>query len=291
MAQELLLSSSACVCGGVNVLQRSVEVKPATRAARRPVGRNASLQNHAASHTRRVSAHLESNAENEGHTRRQLIKWTSLGLLAAAWQPASVLAVLPAPAVPALATPAGYRRHVDPLDGYTFCYPDDWIMVRGSGSDVFYRNPFDADECLIVNISSPSSKKYASVVDVGTLEQAGREALDRYLLEFMSTRLGVRRPAELRGVAQRTGADDGRLYYDIELNIKSYVNSNQMAVEPSERVPFLEWDRRIFTSEGAGNGRLYEMRVQVPEKRAEAARERVRAILESFCIFDVEGFD
>lgn len=73
----------------------------------------------------------------------------------------------------------GYRRHVDKLDGYTFVYPDSWIPVtvcrchklntdcnhalpQTSGNDVFYRNPFNLDENVFVNITSPSSSKYAT---------------------------------------------------------------------------------------------------------------------------------
>lgn len=37
-----------------------------------------------------------------------------------------------------------------------------------SGNDVFYRNPFNVEENLFVNVSSPSSSKYASVGDLGS---------------------------------------------------------------------------------------------------------------------------
>ena len=51
----------------------------------------------------------------------------------------------------------------------------------------------------------------------------------QYLEEFMSTRLGVKRTAEVVAASQRTGAD-GQLYYDIQTRVRSYASRNQLAV-------------------------------------------------------------
>ena len=51
----------------------------------------------------------------------------------------------------------------------------------------------------------------------------------QYLEEFMSTRLGVKRTAEVVAAAERTGAD-GQLYYDIQTRVSSYASRNQLAV-------------------------------------------------------------
>jgi hypothetical protein len=45
----------------------------------------------------------------------------------------------------------------------------------------------------------------------------------------MSTRLGVKRTAEVVASSQRTGAD-GQLYYDIQTRVRSYASRNQLAV-------------------------------------------------------------
>lgn len=38
-------------------------------------------------------------------------------------------------------------------------YPDRWAAVTSSGNDVFLRNPFNVDQNLFVDISSPSSSR------------------------------------------------------------------------------------------------------------------------------------
>lgn len=109
-----------------------------------------------------------------------------------------------------------YRNHVDRLDGYAFSYPAGWIQVRGAGADVFYRDPVNLDENLLVSISSPSSSKFKGVDDLGTPQQAARNVLQQYLTEFMSTRIGVRREANIVSTNSRIG-NDGRLYYEVEV--------------------------------------------------------------------------
>ena len=46
------------------------------------------------------------------------------------------------------------------LDGYSFIYPDQWAAVTSSGNDIFLRNPFNVEQNLFVDISSPSSSRY-----------------------------------------------------------------------------------------------------------------------------------
>jgi hypothetical protein len=95
------------------------------------------------------------------------------------------------PALAAPAPPQGYRLLVDKLDGYSFLYPELWTSVTSSGNDVFLRNPFNLEENMFVDISSPSSSRYESVADLGTPQEAAAALLDTYLnKEFMSTRIG-----------------------------------------------------------------------------------------------------
>jgi hypothetical protein len=105
---------------------------------------------------------------------------------------AGLLAAAPRPAA-AAAPPAGFKLLIDKLDGYSFVYPELWATVTTSGNDVFLRNPFNIEENLFVDISSPSSSRYAGVSDLGSPEDAAKALLDQYLnKEFMSTRIGGR---------------------------------------------------------------------------------------------------
>lgn len=57
---------------------------------------------------------------------------------------------------PAMATPLClYGR----LDGYSFVFPEQWAAVTSSGNDIFLRNPFNVEQNLFVDISSPSSSR------------------------------------------------------------------------------------------------------------------------------------
>lgn len=116
---------------------------------------------------------------------------------------ASALSLAPANAFEE--APAGFYRHTDRLDGYTFAYPDTWIVVTTSGNDVFYRNSRVADENVFVDISSPSSSKYSSVQDLGTPDKAANRLQKQFLTELMSTRLGVKREIEPVFSQARTG--------------------------------------------------------------------------------------
>lgn len=115
----------------------------------------------------------------------------------------------------------GFREYIDTFDGYSFKYPQNWIQVRGAGADIFFRDPYVLDENISVELSSPSSSRYKSVEDLGPPQEAGKKVLRQYLTEFMSTRLGVRRESNILSTSSRI-ADDGKLYYEIEVTCFRY---------------------------------------------------------------------
>jgi len=139
-----------------------------------------------------------------------------------------------------------------------------------------------------VEMSSPSSSKFKGVEDLGTPEQAAKRVLQQQLTEFMSTRIGVRREAAVTDARARRG-DDGRLYYEVEVTASSYANNNQLAVMPGDRIAQLEWSRRYLSVLGVENNRLYQMRLQVPEKVADLEQQDLRRIMESFKVLTIEA--
>ncbi|XP_057962621.1 psbP domain-containing protein 1, chloroplastic isoform X3 [Malania oleifera] len=157
----------------------------------------------------------------------------------------------------------------------------NWIQVRGAGADIFFRDPFVLDENISVEFSSPSSSSFKSVEDLGSPQEAGEKVLKQYLTEFMSTRLGVRRESNVLHTSSRV-ADDGRIYYQVEVNIKSYANNNELAVLPQDRVVKLEWDRRYLSVLGVENNRLYELRLQTPENVFVEEENDLRQVMDSF---------
>lgn len=177
--------------------------------------------------------------------------------------------------------PRVFREYVDTFDGYSFNYPSNWIQVRGAGADIFFRDPYILDENMSVEVSSPSSSKFKTVQDLGSPQQAGKKVLDQYLTEFMSTRLGVKRESNILSTSERV-ADDGKLYYQVEANIKSYASNNELAVMPQDRVVRLEWDRRYLSVLGVENNQLYELRLQVPENVFQEEESELRQVMASF---------
>uniref|UniRef100_A0A0F7GXP8 PsbP-domain protein 1 n=1 Tax=Erodium foetidum TaxID=337372 RepID=A0A0F7GXP8_9ROSI len=175
----------------------------------------------------------------------------------------------------------GLREYIDSFDGYSFKYPLNWIQVRGAGADIFFRDPYVLDENISVELSSPSSSNYKSVEDLGPPEEAGKKVLKQYLTEFMSTRIGVRRESSVLATSSRV-ADDGRMYYQVEVNIKSYANNNELAVMPGDRVARLEWDRRYLSVLGVENNQLYELRLQTPENVFVEEEYDLRQVMDSF---------
>ncbi|XP_004494530.1 psbP domain-containing protein 1, chloroplastic [Cicer arietinum] len=177
--------------------------------------------------------------------------------------------------------PRIFREYVDTFDGYSFKYPSNWIQVRGAGADIFFRDPYVLDENLSVEVSSPSSSRYKSVEDLGPPQEAGKKVLNQYLTEFMSTRLGVRRESNVLSTSSRV-ADDGKLYYQVEANIKSYASNNELAVMPQDRVVRMEWNRRYLAVLGVENNQLYELRLQVPENVFSEEESELRRVMDSF---------
>ncbi|CAD7695197.1 unnamed protein product [Ostreobium quekettii] len=139
----------------------------------------------------------------------------------------------------------------------------DWIILQTAGNDVAFRDPVNVDKNLFVNLSSPSSSKYAVVSDLGSPQDAAQRILQQYLAEFMSTRIGVQREGDIISAEQRTGPD-GKLYYDVQIRLRSYASRNPLAVTSQERDMGveLEWDRLLIAVLGVANKRLYEMRLQ-----------------------------
>ncbi|CAN1200893.1 PsbP domain-containing protein 1, chloroplastic [Linum perenne] len=185
--------------------------------------------------------------------------------------------------IPAFALPSAvsFREYIDTFDGYSFNYPSNWIQVRGAGADIFFRDPYFLDENLSVEFSSPSSSRYKSVEELGSPEEAGTKVMRQYLTEFMSTRLGVRRESNILTTSSRV-ADDGRLYYQVEVNIKSFASNNELAVMPQDRVVRLEWDRRYLSVLGVENNCLYELRLQAPESVFLEEENDLRQVMDSF---------
>uniref|UniRef100_A0A0F7GYQ7 PsbP-domain protein 1 n=1 Tax=Habenaria pantlingiana TaxID=1498489 RepID=A0A0F7GYQ7_9ASPA len=179
-----------------------------------------------------------------------------------------------------------FKEYIDIFDGYSLLYPRNWIQVRGAGADIFFRDPFVLDENLSIELSSPSSSRYKSVEDLGPPEAAAGKVLKQYLTEFMSTRLGVRRQSSILSSSSRV-AEDGKLYYQVEVNIKSYANNNELAVMPQEREVRLEWDRRYLSVLCVGNNRLYELRVQTPESVFKDVENDLRQVMNSFRVINL----
>ena len=208
---------------------------------------------------------------------------------------ALVTSTLLTPAPPASALtrpPPGFRPFNDTIDGYKLFRPEDWIEVKGSGNDVFFRNPSSVEENMFVSISSPSSTKFVNPRDLGTPDEAAKKILAQYLNEFMSSRIGVRRESTIVSASERTGTDiDGEpmIFYDVELRISSYATKNQYGLTEADRPQSLEWDRVLSSTLGVANQRLYELRFQTSADEDEADwRARYGVMKDSFKPFDVD---
>jgi len=212
---------------------------------------------------------------------------------------ALVASALDAGANPAAAyerPPAGFRPFIDTIDGYRLNRPEEWIEVKGSGNDIFFRNPASVEENLFVGISSPSSTKFTSPTDLGTPEDAANKVLKQYLNEFMSTRIGVSRKSSILSAEQRvatTAGPDGvgtvdTTFYDIKLRISSYATNNQYGLTEADRPQVCEWDRVLLSTLGVSNGRLYELRVQTTFERFDTSLPTLTIIRDSFKPFEVD---
>jgi len=192
---------------------------------------------------------------------------------------------------PALAfspPPPGYQRHEDKLDGYTFLYPDSWSPVTSSGNDCFYRNSFNAEENLFVDVTSPSSSKYPSIDSLGSPAEVAERLRREYLDEFLSTRIGVRREGKVVDAVRREG-EDGKAYYDVRVRIVSYASTSQLAVtfKEVEENMVKEFEREYLTTLGVANERLYSLRIQTSSAKYASDAERLDAIRTSFRVKEV----
>ena len=66
-----------------------------------------------------------------------------------------------------------------------------------------------------MSISSPSSSRYVSVEALGPPDKVAQLTKAQYLDELLSTRLGVKRKAEILSADERIGPN-GKKYYDVE---------------------------------------------------------------------------
>ncbi|XP_062203825.1 psbP domain-containing protein 1, chloroplastic-like [Phragmites australis] len=162
-------------------------------------------------------------------------------------------------------TGGAFRECIDAFDGYTFLYPKSWIQSTRTE--------------ILRNV--PISVSTGSVEDLCPPEKAAEKVLKQYLTEFMPTRLGVRRESNVLSASSKV-ADDGRLYYEVEVNIKSYASNNELAVMPRDRVQRLVWDRRYLSLLGVENKRLYELRLQTPEQVFVQEEDDLRRVMDSF---------
>lgn len=181
----------------------------------------------------------------------------------------------------------GYARYADAIDGYRVDRPSDWVEVRGSGNDVFFRDPAEVETNAFVEVSSPTSSGYVSVRDLGTPEEAANAVLDRYVLELTSTRLGVRRERAVVRAREREGKD-GKVYYDVVVRISSYSARNQYGLTADDRPQTLEWDRTLRSALGTENGKLYELRLQSPTASYERNSEKFDEMVDSFRVFEAD---
>lgn len=87
--------------------------------------------------------------------------------------------------------------------------------TQSSGNEVFLRNPYNVNENLYVTISSPSSSKYKES-DLQSPDATAQVILKQFLTEYMSTRLGVRREADVVDAALLNG-EDQKQYSQIQV--------------------------------------------------------------------------
>lgn len=218
-------------------------------------------------------------------------------LLSVLSAPAVAMAVASAAAPPSAraavafaAPPEGYRLQVDKLDGYSFVYPENWLVVTSSGNDVFLRNPRNVEENLFVEITSPSSSRFKEVEDLGSPKEAAQRILDQYLTkEFMSTRIGISRYGEIVSASARS-AEDGKTYYDVAIRMTSYGSRSPYVASRTDVLKDygLEWDRTLSTTLGVSNQRLYELRLQSPTGSYIKSKDKLAVIMESFRAREVE---
>ncbi|KAK9842948.1 hypothetical protein WJX74_004754 [Apatococcus lobatus] len=220
-----------------------------------------------------------------GTGRRQALGAAASLLLAAS----SLQNPTPAWAIRGRRPPPGFRLYTDKLDGFSFFYPETWTPVSSSGNEVFLRNPYNVNENLYVTISSPSSSKYKES-DLQSPDATAQVILKQFLKEYMSTRLGVRREADIVDAALLSG-DDQKQYSQIQVRAKSFASRQQLAVSPQARDMGMEmeWDRRFISVLGVANKRLYQLRLQTADQSYQRNKAVLDQIAQSFQCMEVEA--
>jgi hypothetical protein len=196
--------------------------------------------------------------------------------------PSALAARLPVP-------PLGYSRYRNRLNFFDFLYPETWFQITGAGDTTVFRAAANPEESLFVDISSPTASKYNELGDYGDLASATAQLKDQLQVELMSTRLGVQREAEVISAVERVGQYDGAKYYDIQIRMRSYAGSNELATYPEQRNIYMEWDRDYITTLGVANKRLYALRLVTPHKDLETEKETLKVIYESFRCYEDPG--
>ena len=81
------------------------------------------------------------------------------------------------------------------------------------------------------------------------------------------------------------------LHYAVQVRVTSYASRNQLAVTQKEidQGTELEWDRRLITTLGAANNRLYEFRLQTANSTYDANKETLLNLAHSFRCQEVEA--
>ena len=175
-------------------------------------------------------------------------------------------------------------KYEDQYDSYSLVIPPNWTRVTTAGAELQYRNILNVEQNLFVTLSSKSFSKFASLgEDFGTPLECAETWRQKYLGEFVSTRLGIKRDARVVAASKRTNSNDfDREFYDFLINIDSYAARNQYGISSSDRPQTKEWDRYFLTTVGIQGQQLFELRLQCNKEDYEKDREELLGILHSF---------
>jgi len=180
--------------------------------------------------------------------------------------------------------PKNWIKYEDQYDSYSLVIPPNWTRVTTAGAELQYRNILNVEQNLFVTLSSKSFSKFASLgEDFGTPLECAETWRQKYLGEFVSTRLGIKRDARVVAASKRTNSNDfDREFYDFLINIDSYAARNQYGISSSDRPQTKEWDRYFLTTVGIQGQQLFELRLQCNKEDYEKDREELLGILHSF---------
>ncbi|CAI5483976.1 unnamed protein product [Closterium sp. Yama58-4] len=186
----------------------------------------------------------------------------------------------------------GHSLHRDCLRFYRWV---PWKMHGVDGVAPATRRVLMSEAACKLSLGKFLELSFTNHVVVGRLAACGH-SLHRDCLRFYRRfRVGLRRlevvafeeDAECHGVGKGHGRWRRVQVAGCGLNVKSYANNNQMAIMPDERVQVLEWNRRYLIVLAVANRRLYQLRLQVPERLLDAERPVLRQVMDSFRVFSV----